>query len=160
MFREIVQKQRDFFRSGATGPVSFRLEKLRLLQEAVIGRSREIEKALAGDLKRNGFESFLAEEVMTLSALKTALKKTPQWAAPKKIKASRLNFRSSDRLAPEPLGLSLVISPWNYPLLLALGPLIAAMSAGNCCIVKPSNWPLKRPGFWPTSSKISFPRNM
>lgn len=118
--------------------MAFRLAQLNKLRAAVVGRAAEIEKALADDLKRHGFETFLAETAPTLRGLKTALKRTPRWAKPIKIKSSPFNFRSSDQLWPEPLGQALIISPWNYPFQLALTPLIAALSAGNCAVLKPS----------------------
>lgn len=138
MIKEIIERQRDFFWSGATLPVDFRLKQLKKLHKAIGGRSGDIEKALADDLRRHGFETFLAETTSVLMALKLALKKTANWARPARIKSSPTNFRSSDQLWPEPLGVTLIISPWNYPFQLALAPLIAALSAGNCVVLKPS----------------------
>lgn len=134
----IIMRQRSCFLSGRTLPVSFRIEQLRLLQRELLNRYSEFEAALESDLKRHSLETFLAETLLVLGALKNAIRLTPLWSAPKKTRSSILNFYSRDTVMPEPYGVSLIISPWNYPLLLALQPLIAAISAGNCAILKPS----------------------
>lgn len=136
----IVEKQRDYFFGGQTLPLSFRVDRLRALQSEIIKRQVDIEGALAADHKRHHFETFLTETLILLASLKDAVKNTVRRGTPRKIRSSLLNFRSSDRIVPEPYGLSLIISPWNYPFLLSLGPLTAAISAGNCAIMKPSEF--------------------
>lgn len=137
-FENIVARQRVYFRNGHTLPVSFRVAQLHTLQNEVKKRHADIEAALEADLKRNHFESFFAETLLILTTLKNAINNTARWASPKRICPSILNFYSSDKIIPEPYGISLIISPWNYPFLLSLSPLVAAISAGNCAVLKPS----------------------
>lgn len=134
----ILGRQRDYFNSGITLPASFRIAGLGRLRAEVNKRRAQIEAALETDLKRNRLESFLAETLMLSDSLKNAVKKTARWAAPKRVRPSILNFPSWEKFIPEPYGVSLIISPWNYPFLLSLGPLVAAVSAGNCALIKPS----------------------
>lgn len=137
-FESLIRRQRDYFSSGRTRPVSFRLEQLKKLQEALVKRLSDIEAALEADLKRHHFETFISENLLLMSTLKQAIKKTGRWAGPKRVWPSILNFYSRDIIAPEPFGLALIISPWNYPILLSLAPLVGAISAGNCAVLKPS----------------------
>ncbi|MDR1777645.1 MAG: aldehyde dehydrogenase [Desulfovibrio sp.] len=136
--RDLLRGQRAFFDNGRTLPLPFRIHCLRELQHAVLKRQTDIEDALQTDLRRSHFESFLSETILVLAGIKHAVKNIPHWAAPQKIRPSILNFCSTDMLIPEPYGLSLIISPWNYPFLLTLGPLTAAVGAGNCAVLKPS----------------------
>lgn len=133
-----IERQRAFFNDGNTLPVSFRIAQLRRLQHEIIRRRSDIEAAMKADLGRSGFETFLAEYLLVSDAIKTAIKHTRRWASPKQVRPSLLNFPSRDAVIPEPYGVSLIISPWNYPFLLSLTPLIAAISAGNCAVIKPS----------------------
>jgi aldehyde dehydrogenase (NAD+) len=142
-----IARQREYFRNGHTVPVAGRVAGLRSLQSAMEQRHSAIEAALEADLKRNRFESFLAEILLLQSELKKAVKNTARWSAPRRVLPSVLNFCSRDRIVPEPYGVVLIISPWNYPFLLSLGPLIAAISAGNCVVLKPSS-------FAPASSAV------
>jgi aldehyde dehydrogenase (NAD+) len=136
----IIERQRAFFKAGKTLPVSFRIAQLRSLQSETNRRRSAIEAAMAADLGRHAFETFAAEELLLAVAIKTALRHTKGWASPKRARPSLLNFPSRDAVIPEPYGLSLIISPWNYPFLLSLAPLVAAISAGNCAVIKPSEY--------------------
>ncbi|MDR1919671.1 MAG: aldehyde dehydrogenase [Tannerellaceae bacterium] len=138
MYREIIENQRRFFSSGSTLPVSFRKEQLRKLQAAIKHYAPKIEEAVYKDFRKSNFEVYMSETAMSLRSVAYAIKKVKSWAKPKAVKGSILNFPSKDYIIPEPLGVSLIISPWNYPFLLAIDPLIAAISAGNCVVLKPS----------------------
>lgn len=138
--RTMVEQQQAFFHTGKTLPVSFRKEQLRRLQHELGRRRADMEAAMYADLGRHDFETFVAEELLLSSAVKTALRYIKRWAAPKRVWPSLLNFPSRDRVIPEPYGVALIISPWNYPFLLSLAPLVAAISAGNCAVVKPSEY--------------------
>lgn len=136
----MIEQKRAFFNTGATLPVSFRIKYLRRLQHE-LGRCRaEMEAAMRADLGRHDFETFVAEELLLSSAVNTALRHIKRWTAPKRVWPSLLNFPSRDRVIPEPYGVALIISPWNYPFLLSLAPLAAAISAGNCAVLKPSEY--------------------
>ena len=138
MYQDIVESQRRFFLSGKTLSVSFRKKQLQKLQTAIKNYAPRIEEAIYKDFRKSGFEVYLSEIAMSLLSVKYAIKNIKSWSKPKRVKSSMLNFLSKDYIIPEPLGVSLIISPWNYPFLLAIDPLIAAISAGNCIILKPS----------------------
>lgn len=118
--------------------VSYRKQQLRKLQEVIVSREHEIIAALDRDFKKPAFESVLTETALTLSELRHTIKNISRWSQPSRVWPSLLNFPSSDKIYKEPYGKVLVIAPWNYPFQLALLPVIAAVAAGNCVVVKPS----------------------
>ena len=134
----LVEQQRAWFLAGHTLPVKERLAALERLRTAIVRHHVALESALQADLGRCNMESFLAETVLLLDSLDKAAAHVRRWAAPQRVRPSLFNLPSSDWLIPEPYGLTLILSPWNYPFLLSLGPLIAAISAGNCAVLKPS----------------------
>ncbi|MDR1865229.1 MAG: aldehyde dehydrogenase [Bacteroidales bacterium] len=138
MYKEIIENQRRFFSSGSTLSVSFRKEQLQKLQAAIKNYAPKIEEAVYNDFRKSNFEVYMSETAMSLRSVKHAIKNVKSWSKPKCVKGSILNFPSKDYIIPEALGISLIISPWNYPFLLAVDPLIAAISAGNCVVLKPS----------------------
>lgn len=138
MYQDIKNSQRLFFNSGQTLPVAFRKQQLKKLHAAISEYIPAIEKAVYVDFRKGNFEAFLTEIAMTLKSLKNAIKNVKAWAKPKRVGSSILNFISKECIVAEPFGVSLIISPWNYPFLLAIDPLIAAISAGNCAVLKPS----------------------
>lgn len=134
----LVAEQRAFFAAGHTLPAEARRTALKRLHTVLTARQADMEEALKRDLGRCRMETFLAESVLLLDELKTAMARVRAWARPGFVLPSLLNFPSLDRIWREPYGVTLIISPWNYPFLLTLGPLIAAVTAGNCAILKPS----------------------
>jgi len=118
--------------------INFRKEKLKKLLHVITENEEAILKALYSDFKKPAFEGFLTEVNVVKSDLKDAIKNIKSWAKPKKVRASLLNFPSSDYIYSEPYGKTLVISPWNYPFQLALCPVIASYAAGNSVVLKPS----------------------
>ena len=134
----ILQHQRAFFATGCTKDVSFRVESLRKLERWVRAHREEIFAALKHDLNKPPFETYATEMGVVLDELKFALKHIRRWSKPKRVRTNLKNFPSSGRIYPEPYGVTLVMSPWNYPFNLTLTPVIAAVAAGNCAIVKPS----------------------
>lgn len=135
---DIMARQRAFFATGKTIDVEFRLRALRRLQTAIRTHEAEIELALRADLGKSFFESYMCEVGLTLSELGYQLSHTRRWARPQRVRSDLANFCSTYRRVPEPYGVTLVMSPWNYPFMLTLEPLIGAIAAGNCCVVKPS----------------------
>lgn len=136
---EIVERQRAFFATGTTIDVDYRVAALRRLREVVCRREADIEEAVRADLGKSAFESYMCEVGLTLAELSYQLKHVRRWAKPHRVVPSDLaNFPSSYRRVPEPYGVALVMSPWNYPFMLTVEPLIGAVAAGNCCVVKPS----------------------
>jgi aldehyde dehydrogenase (NAD+) len=118
--------------------INFRKESLIKLLNAVIVYENEIIQALYDDFKKPAFEAVLTETSYVILELKDTIKNLKNWAKPKKVFPSILNFPSTDYIYKEPYGKVLIIAPWNYPFQLALCPLISAVAAGNQVVVKPS----------------------
>lgn len=118
--------------------ITYRKERLKKLLSVLIRYENEIVSALHKDFKKCEFEAVLTETSYVISELKNTIKNIDKWAKPKWILPSLLNFPSSDYILSEPYGKVLIIAPWNYPFQLAFCPLIAAVSAGNQVVVKPS----------------------
>ena len=136
----LVTSQRDFFESGHTRDLSFRTGQLHQLQAAVADAEGDIFQALEADLGKFAYEAYLSEIGIVRSDLRFTLKRMRRWAAPRRVRTPLINQPGSSRIYPQPYGVALVISPWNYPFLLAMTPLIGALAAGNCCILKPSEY--------------------
>lgn len=134
----ILQKQRDFFDNGVTRSLPFRIEKLKLLKKVVLENEKEILEALKKDLNKAPFEAYATEVGIVLDELGYIIKHLPSWAKARNVKTPVIHFPSSGYIMPEPYGISLIMSPWNYPFNLAIIPLIGSMSAGNCTVIKPS----------------------
>lgn len=95
--------------------------------------------ALYEDLGKSAAEAYMSEIGMTRAALGDTLRHLRSWSRARRVAAPLAQFPSSCQIVPEPYGVTLIISPWNYPVLLSLDPLIAALAAGNCCVIKPSD---------------------
>lgn len=135
-FSDLLEQQRKFFASGATQSLDFRLEQLERLKQAIIGHQDAIVAAARSDLGRPEFEAYF--EIGMLAEIKLALKQLRAWVKPKRVAASLEQFPASAWIQPEPLGVVLIIGPWNYPFQLMISPLVGAIAAGNCAILKPS----------------------
>ncbi len=134
----LLQQQRQFFRSQQTKDVSYRIEILKKLKEEIIAREQDVYDALKKDFKKPVFESFMSEYGLAISGINLVLKNLKSWAKPKRVRPSMLTFPSTDYIYKEPYGTVLVIAPWNYPFILAIEPIIMAVSAGNTVVLKPS----------------------
>ena len=135
---ELVQRQRAFYSTGTTLPVEFRMEALRKLKAEIRAMEPEIHRALEQDLGKSGMESYMCEVGMTLSELSDLLAHTPAYFRPHRAATPLAQFHASSFTLAEPYGVVLVMSPWNYPFMLTLEPLLGAIACGNCCVVKPS----------------------
>ncbi len=133
---QLLQQQRDFFATGQTRPIKFRLTQLRKLQAAVIAQQDQIIAAVQEDLGRAPYEAYF--ELKMLEEIQTALKQLKKWVKPQRVATSATVFPASAWVQPQPLGVVLIISPWNYPFQSALSPLVGAIAAGNCTVIKPS----------------------
>jgi aldehyde dehydrogenase (NAD+) len=133
---EIIQKQRQFFATGKTKDLEFRREQLQRLKQAILDRQEAIVAAVKADLNRPEFEAYF--EIASISDVNYALKHLKSWAKPKKVPTPIDQFPGSAKIHPEPLGVVLIIGPWNYPFQLMISPLVGAIAAGNCAILKPS----------------------
>ncbi len=137
--QNIVAKQREFYLTHATRDVSFRRQALKKLQRALVEWEDRICEALQKDLGKCSTETYMSEIGMVRAGLRETLSHLRRWSRPKRVAAPLAQFPSTCRVEPEPYGVALIMSPWNYPILLCLDPLAAAISAGNCCVVKPSS---------------------
>ena len=135
---EIVKNQRDYYMTGATRPLEFRLESLRKLQKSVRENEKQICDALLKDLNKHPFESYMAEVGMVLDEVKFHIRHLRRWIKDQVVPTPLVHFPAVSFTSPEPYGVALIMSPWNYPILLCLDPLIGAISAGNCAVIKPS----------------------
>lgn len=136
--KNLLKNQREYFKSGATVPVKFRIEQLKKLYTSVKKYQPEIENALKSDLGKSGYESFMCETGLVLSEISYMIKHTKKFAKRKTVYTPLAQFASHSFKQPVPYGNTLIMSPWNYPLLLTLSPLANAIAAGNTAIVKPS----------------------
>ena len=136
--QSLLEKQRAYYRSGATIPVKFRIEQLRKLYEAIKKYQNEINDALTSDLGKSHFEGFMCESGLVLTELSYMIKHTKKFAKRKTVSTPLAQFRSHSYKQPVPYGNTLIMSPWNYPFLLSLDPLANAIAAGNTAILKPS----------------------
>ncbi|MDZ7992814.1 MAG: aldehyde dehydrogenase [Nostoc sp. EfeVER01] len=134
---EIIQNQREFFQTGKTKDVTFRIEQLKTLKQAIIEHEQAIVEALQADLHKPEVETYLTE-ISVVKEIDYVIKHLQNWSKPKKASVSWDFFSYSARIYPEPLGVVLIIGPWNYPFQLIISPLIGAIAAGNCAILKPS----------------------
>jgi len=133
---DTLQAQRDFFASGQTRPISFRIKQLEKLKQAILQRQDAIVAAAKADLGRPEFEGYF--EIGVLAELSHVLKHLKRWAEPTKVSLPLAQMPGSAWVQSEPLGCVLIIGPWNYPFQLVISPLIGAIAAGNCAIIKPS----------------------
>jgi len=131
---------RTYFHTGVTHSYAFRRKQLQLLKQAIYKYETELHSALYTDLKKNAEESWVTETGFVIAEVNHTLKHLHQWMKPKKVPTNLLNFPSKSYIYHEPLGVVLIIGPWNYPLQLLFAPLVGAIAAGNCVIVKPSEY--------------------
>lgn len=136
--RQIVENQRTYFYTGATLPLSHRIEALKKIQSYILTHEAEIGKAIRKDLGKSDFESYMCETGLVLSEITYMLKHIRSFAKEKNILTPLAQFHSRSFKKPSPYGVALIMSPWNYPFLLTIDPLIDALAAGNTVVLKPS----------------------
>ena len=145
--QNLLEKQRKYYKSGATIPVDFRIEQLKKLYATVKKYQTEVNDALTSDLGKSHFEGFMCESGLVLSEISYMIRHTKKFAKRKTVYTPITNFASHSFKQPVPYGNTLIMSPWNYPFLLTIDPLADAIAAGNTAIVKPS-------AYSPATSKI------
>lgn len=136
--QEIVANQRAYFGKGETKSPAFRLNALKKLKAAIVKNESKLNEALKTDLNKSGFESYMTEVGLTLSELSFAIRRLNSWVKPGKSATPLAQFHAKSFVMPEPYGVALIMSPWNYPFMLCIEPLVGAIAAGNCCVLKPS----------------------
>ncbi|MEG0766036.1 MAG: aldehyde dehydrogenase family protein, partial [Pseudoflavonifractor sp.] len=137
-FTALISAQREYFNSGMTRGIALRLIALDKLEKAILAREGDLLAALKTDLGKAEYESYACEIGIVLSELRFAKKHLQKWATPQKRPSPLALFPAHSRVLAEPYGVVLIMSPWNYPVQLTLVPLVAALAAGNCALVKPS----------------------
>ena len=138
--KELINKQRKFYSSNISKDLKFRIQNLKLLRSIIIKYEKEIQEALRLDLGKSETEAYMTEIGIVLDEIKYNIKHLAKWAKKKYVSTPLSQFPARSYRIPEPRGLVLIISPWNYPFLLSIQPLIGAIAAGNCVIIKPSEY--------------------
>ena len=135
-----LQRLRDYFNSGITKDYSFRKSQLKKLKTSILKHEQDIYDALYADLKKSPEETWVTETGFVISELNATIKNLYQWMQPETVETNLLNLPSTSKVLKEPLGVVLIIGPWNYPFQLLINPLIGAIAAGNCVVLKPSEF--------------------
>ncbi|BAK43866.1 aldehyde dehydrogenase [Eggerthella sp. YY7918] len=133
-----AQKMRDFYATGATLQVEYRRRALEQLRAYLKANEERILAALTTDLGKAPFEGYATELGLVYEEISTCLKHLNAWSRPRRVASPIVHFHSTSKVYPSPMGVVLVLSPWNYPLQLALVPMVDAIAAGNCVALKPS----------------------
>ena len=144
--KKIVEAQRAWFRTGATLDVRGRLAALERIRAWITGHEGEIHTALRRDLGKSALESYMCETGMVLGELRYMLAHARALSRPRAVPTPLAQFPSRSYIQPSPMGTALIMSPWNYPFLLALDPLADAIAAGNTAVLKPSAYGEAGPG--------------
>jgi acyl-CoA reductase-like NAD-dependent aldehyde dehydrogenase len=155
----IIAGQRKFFETGRTLDVTFRLEMLKRLRSLILKHEPEIVQALAADFHKPGFEVTATESRFVIAELNHTIARLKGWTRPKRVHTPIIHFLSHSYVTPQPYGRVLVLSPWNFPFQLAFMPVVGALAAGNCVILKAS---AKVPNTLAVMEKIlaHFPREL
>jgi aldehyde dehydrogenase (NAD+) len=135
-----LSEMQAFFQSGTTLGISWRKEQLKRLKDGIRSYEKQILNALYEDLGKTDFEGFATELGIVYAEIDEHLKHLEAWAGRHRVKSSILSFPSKAYTIAQPLGIVLIMSPWNYPFQLTIAPLISAIAAGNCVILKPSRY--------------------
>ena len=138
--QDIVKKQREFFESNKTFSYSFRKQSLLKLKSVILKYKDEICNALNKDLGKSNTESYMCEVGMTLSEISYMLKHMKKYMRPQKVACSLSQFPAKTKIIPVPYGVSLIMSPWNYPFMLAMEPLVDSLASGNTAVIKPGSY--------------------
>jgi aldehyde dehydrogenase (NAD+) len=138
--KRVFELQREYKWKLREGDASQRIQKLRRLNETIIKYKDEIINAVYSDFKKPAEEVLMTEILPVTSEIKNIIKQLPKWMKPKKVKTPLSHFGSKSVIRYESRGVSLIISPWNFPFQLAISPLVSAIAAGNCVILKPSEF--------------------
>ncbi|MCO5247654.1 MAG: aldehyde dehydrogenase [Chitinophagales bacterium] len=136
--KAIVQKQRDYFNTGITKSVDFRIAQLKKLKSIIEKNEKAIAKALYDDLRKSEFEAYATETGIVIAEIDLMLKNIKKWAKPSRVKTPLFHQLATSWRYPEPYGVTYLIAPWNYPFQLLIAPLVGAIAAGNTAIIKPS----------------------
>ncbi|AQW24846.1 aldehyde dehydrogenase [Clostridium perfringens] len=136
--REKINKQREYFSTGETKDINFRIEKLKKLRDVLKSEEEKIFEALKKDLMKSSFESYVTEMAMVYDEINMHIKNIKKWSKKRRVKTPLVQFPAKSFIQLEPYGVVLIIGPFNYPFMLTMDPLIGAIAAGNTAVIKPS----------------------
>ena len=136
--KDIVKQQRNYFASGITLDIDYRIQMLRKLKSCIQKHEAQINEAIRKDLGKSGFESYMCETGLVLSEISYMLKHVRKFSREKTVWTPLAQFHARSFQKPSPYGVVLIMSPWNYPFLLTIDPLVDAIAAGNTAVIKPS----------------------
>jgi aldehyde dehydrogenase (NAD+) len=137
---KIIASQYEYYLTHETRDIDFRIENLKKLKSVILKYQNKLSDSLKKDLGKSSFEAYVAEIGFTLEELSCHIDNLRKWAKPTKIRTDLVNFYSRSFIVHEPLGVVLVMAPWNYPFQLLFNPVIGAISAGNCVVMKPAHY--------------------
>lgn len=136
--REKINKQREYFSTGETKDINFRIEKLKKLRDVLKSEEEKVFEALKKDLMKSSFESYVTEVAMVYDEINMHIKNIKKWSKKRRVKTPLVQFPAKSFIQLEPYGVVLIIGPFNYPFMLTMDPLIGAIAAGNTAVIKPS----------------------
>lgn len=157
--QSLVQRQKAFFKTGQTKDAQFRKTQLDTLQRAIGENQEKILKALQQDLSKSAYEGYLTEVGIVRDEIRFIKKHLLKWTKARRVRTHLFQFPGSSYIYAEPYGVSLIISPWNYPFQLVIGPLIGSIAAGNCTVVKPSEHAPRTAGIFSEIISNNFQRD-
>ena len=138
--KALAEPMRDYFYTGETLDINFRIKQLKLLKKVLLENDEKIIQALNDDLGKSSFESVMTETGIVQEEINYYIKNIKKLAKPKKVKVPLTLMPGRSEIYNDPYGVVLIISPWNYPFFLTMAPLIAAIAAGNCAVLKLSEY--------------------
>jgi len=136
--QQLLHDHRSYFASGVTKDLSFRREQLRVLKKALLACEHLLFHALKEDLGKPAFEAYGGETAIVVNEIDHAVRNLRCWAKPRRVRTPLSHFPARSAIHPDPFGVALIIGPWNFPVQLMLAPLVGAMAAGNCAVLKPA----------------------
>lgn len=136
--KEKINKQREYFNTGETKDINFRIEKLKKLRDVLKSEEEKVFEALKKDLMKSSFESYVTEVAMVYDEINIHIKNIKKWSKKRRVKTPLVQFPAKSFIQLEPYGVVLIIGPFNYPFMLTMDPLIGAIAAGNTAVIKPS----------------------
>jgi aldehyde dehydrogenase (NAD+) len=157
-YHSLILKQKAFFRSGVTKDLAHRINALEKLRDAIRKNEQALFQTLKADLNKSEFEAYATEIGVVLEEFRFTLKNINNWVKPEKVKTPVSHIGSTGYIYSDPYGVTLIISPWNYPFQLSIAPLIGAIAAGNCAILKPSELTPKTSELLQTIISELFPK--
>lgn len=138
--QSLIEKQKQMVFTGVTRSLSFRMKQLQTLKTAVKKHEKDITEALREDLRKSEYEAYTTEIGYLYDSIRHTMKNLNRWMKPKTVRTPAVHFGSKSVIYPEPYGSALIIGPFNYPFMLVMDPLAGAIAAGNCAVVKPSEF--------------------